>query len=399
MKLASLFPRRSECKDDILRLSNPTNDYPAIRAAAVRLLKNGHISDIISSTYSRIIVDEYQDCSIFQHAIVWFASQSLPTCVLGDPLQAIFGFGKDQLADWNKHVCIHFPIVGELNTPWRWVNAGQAAFGNWLLDVRRKLIEGEAIDLRTSPSNVTWINLDGTSDHAKKLAAARTIVKGEDSRVIIIADSKSPASQRRFASQTPGAVTIEAVDLKDLINFSNNLDLENNHCVEQIASFAQMVMTSINPADLISRINSIKQGRNKTEPSDVEKAAIKLYDTRSHQSVIDLLVEMNKEAGVTVYRPAVLRSCIGALRLTIGPNAVDFKEAAIKIREQNRLVGRPLPKRSVGSTLLLKGLEADGAVILDADDLDRKNLYVAMTRGSTSLVICSTRNVLDPPRI
>jgi DNA helicase-2/ATP-dependent DNA helicase PcrA len=39
--------------------------------------------------------------------------------------------------------------------------------------------------------------------------------------------------------------------------------------------------------------------------------------------------------------------------------------------------------------LLLKGLEAEVAVILNAADLDAKNLYVAMTRGSHALVICS----------
>ena len=45
------------------------------------------------------------------------------------------------------------------------------------------------------------------------------------------------------------------------------------------------------------------------------------------------------------------------------------------MREQNRLIGRPLPRRAVGSTLLLKGLEAEVAVVLDADTLDARNLY------------------------
>lgn len=68
---------------------------------------------------------------------------------------------------------------------------------------------------------------------------------------------------------------------------------------------------------------------------------------------------------------------------------MDFEEAAIQVREQSRLLGRSLPKRAVGSTLLLKGLEADVAVVLNVDKLNRQNLYVAMTRGSKRLVICS----------
>lgn len=36
---------------------------------------------------------------------------------------------------------------------------------------------------------------------------------------------------------------------------------------------------------------------------------------------------------------------------------------------------------------MLKALEYDHAVILDADSLDAKNLYVAMTRGAKTLTI------------
>jgi DNA helicase-2/ATP-dependent DNA helicase PcrA len=69
----------------------------------------------------------------------------------------------------------------------------------------------------------------------------------------------------------------------------------------------------------------------------------------------------------------------------------------VTIREQSRLIGRPLAKRSVGSTLLLKGLEADISVILNAEALNARNLYVAMTRGSSSVVICSSSPILNPP--
>jgi len=65
------------------------------------------------------------------------------------------------------------------------------------------------------------------------------------------------------------------------------------------------------------------------------------------------------------------------------------------MREQNRLLGRPLPLRGVGSTPLLKGLEADAVVILNADDMDARNLYVAVTRGSKRVVVCSRSPVLS----
>ncbi len=75
-----------------MNLAHPATDYPNIRVATAKLLKAGHVNDVLAANYDRLIVDEYQDCSVRQHALVVYAAQTLPTCVLGDPLQAIFGF-------------------------------------------------------------------------------------------------------------------------------------------------------------------------------------------------------------------------------------------------------------------------------------------------------------------
>ena len=71
---------------------------PAIRAAACNLLSGKHINEILAASYDRLIVDEYQDCNLAQHAMVVGAAEALDTCVLGDPMQAIFDFAGE-LAD------------------------------------------------------------------------------------------------------------------------------------------------------------------------------------------------------------------------------------------------------------------------------------------------------------
>jgi superfamily I DNA/RNA helicase len=123
LRLLGAFPKRSEIESSLLTLANPKTDYPAVRQAAARLMKAGHVQDIIRSSYGRLIVDEYQDCSLVQHALVYYATPALPTSVLGDPMQAIFGWPGNELADWEEHVLVHFPLAGELMTPWRWRNA------------------------------------------------------------------------------------------------------------------------------------------------------------------------------------------------------------------------------------------------------------------------------------
>ena len=397
MRLISTFPARSAHNPILLKLQNPRTDYMNIRVAAINLLKAVHVSDIMAASYTRLIVDEYQDCSIRQHAVVTYAAQILPTCVLGDPLQAIFGFGGDNLAKWNEHICAYFPVAGELEKPWRWINADAEPLGLWLLDGRKKLLRGEPIDLRSAPAAVTWVELLGTNDHQRRLLAARVRPQNVDGCVLIIGDRTSPASQHQFASQTPGAVTVEAVDLKDLVSFARTFDLAVPDALECLADFAQKVMTNIRAPDfLVRRVQSVMRGTARKPPTDVEKAALEFVHSPSHRSAVHLLIEMSQEAGVRTHRPAVLRACIKALQLCEGTDGLSFQDAAIQMREQHRLLGRPLPRRAVGSTLLLKGLEADVAVILYADALNTRNLYVAMTRGSHALTVCSRSPILNP---
>jgi hypothetical protein len=78
-------------------------------------------------------------------------------------------------------------------------------------------------------------------------------------------------------------------------------------------------------------------------------------------------------------------------------NGGDFHQAAIVAREQNRLLGRALPRRAVGSAFLRKGLEAEVAVVLNTEGMNAQHLYVAMTRGVNWLVVCS-RSAMLPER-
>jgi DNA helicase-2/ATP-dependent DNA helicase PcrA len=390
IRLIASFPGRSGHDQDILRLTTPARDYPAIREAAWKLLQAGHVSDVLKASYAHLIVDEYQDCSVPQHFIVYFLSLILPSCVLGDPMQAIFGFRGNALADWNQQVCAHFPVVAELATPWRWRNAGAEALGQWLLEVRRLLFSGQSVDLRTGPPvHVTWIQAVPPNDHPQRLAAARTLPPTPDGRVLLIADSRNRTAQQNFASQTPGASTVEAVDLQDLIAFGSSFDVASPGALEQLLTLAQSVMTNVDVAGLKRRLESLARGTARNPPSEAESRALAFQHAPSLAAAASLLSELRAMPNVRVHRPAILYGVLKALR-EASPGAVPLAEAARRVREENRLLGRPLPKRAVGSTLLLKGLEAEVAVVLNTEGMSAQHLYVAMTRGSMKLVVCST---------
>ena len=100
-----------------------------------------------------------------------------------------------------------------------------------------------------------------------------------------------------------------------------------------------------------------------------------------------MLEQISALGGVRVHRPAILSGCYAMLRACDGGS--NPHDAAVSVRERSRLIGRPLAKRTVGSTLLLKGLEAEVSAILYTDGMDKSHFYVAATRGSSGLVVCS----------
>ena len=107
-----------------------------------------------------------------------------------------------------------------------------------------------------------------------------------------------------------------------------------------------------------------------------------------------MLEALAKAQDTYVFRPDIVRLCAKALKSVT--DDFSLNAAGVKERERYRHAPRTMPRRAVGSTLLLKGLEAENAIILEPEKMDARNLYVALTRGSKRLIICSTTSVLEP---
>ena len=68
---------------------------------------------------------------------------------------------------------------------------------------------------------------------------------------------------------------------------------------------------------------------------------------------------------------------------------------ASKVRSLRSRIGTKLPPRVVTRTYLVKGLEFDHVIVLDADNVpNRRHLYVALTRGTRSLTVLSGSQVI-----
>lgn len=76
---------------------------------------------------------------------------------------------------------------------------------------------------------------------------------------------------------------------------------------------------------------------------------------------------------------------------------ISVYEAMSNVRNRVRRIGRRPSSRSVGNPLLTKGLEFETVLIVNAHQFkSRKQLYVAMTRATKFLGVCSPNPVLGP---
>ena len=71
-------------------------------------------------------------------------------------------------------------------------------------------------------------------------------------------------------------------------------------------------------------------------------------------------------------------------------------DALTATRQRTRQAGRRLTNQTIARTLLIKGLEFEHAILLGPEELNTRNLYVAITRGTHSLTIITAVDTLQP---
>lgn len=371
------------------------SEWENVYEAAQKLFSDVHaIRRVIQSSYSGVFVDEYQDCTMVQHQLVTTLADIMPCRVLGDPLQGIFGFAGGNLS-WKGDVEAAFPSLGELNKPWRWSGKNEA-LGNWLLDIRKKLIRGQEIDLSAGP--VIWAE----STPGNQRAEAYRLVKSEG-RVVAI---RKWAREAHSFARTLGGLypSMEEMDCKDLLKFAEDMDKHAGaRRAARIVRFASECMSEVSTVleDArrkfeAGRLPSLARIKNCVPAIEALIATTKTNSAETVRIALDFIAEI---PGAKVFRRELWQEARRALLAFDRGTYTTIHQAAWASRNRLRIIGRALDTRLVSRTLLIKGLEFEHALILDADELEdprqpgdgAKNFYVAATRGSRSLVVLSAQ--------
>lgn len=137
--------------------------------------------------------------------------------------------------------------------------------------------------------------------------------------------------------------------------------------------------------------------RHNTCNPDVARAGNVYLDTPTSANMAAFLMALRDAPDVHVARADLFNRAVGILRKHAASPQLTLSEAAEKYQTLFRHRGRPVGRRRlIGTTLLVKGLEFHHAIVLDAQSLSRKELYVALTRGANSLTVISSSQTLNP---
>jgi len=380
--------------------------WNALYEACMRLLDHAFIRRIVRASYAGLYVDEYQDCSIAQHGIVLKLARDLPCRILGDPLQGIFDFEGQNPIDWTRDVEEPFQQLGVLEVPHRWIQAGAGDLGEWLRNARTRLEQGQPIDLNANrPAAVTFTraNADPQALTQSQGNACRYFQCDRAHTVIAIhKGSQEYKAKCHTLSRNLGGrfSSIEEVEGKELFSFIRKVERARTDSARltEVVAFAKRCMTAVEqnlPAGTV-RGEQVNIRANTRNP-DVARAANAYLTTPGSAAMNGFLLGLKQSAGVEVVRADLFYRALGVLNKQALHPELSLAEAAEKYHGEFRHKGRPVGRRRlIGTTLLVKGLEFDHAIVLDATSLSKKELYVALTRGARSLTIISTNPILNP---
>ncbi len=359
-------------------------DWGRVYPAAQRLFICPFVKDVLRASYAGIFVDEYQDCTRQQHQIILkICEYGLPVRVLGDPLQGIFGF-SDPLVEWRTDVEARFEPLPELLIPYRWKQTinhpyTNPSLGEQLVDVRKKLLAWERVKL-DDYSEIKWQQWSDSQEQA----ACKMVRSGT-----IAGIHQWPLDAHATARQMAGEYqSIEEMDCKELMKASRQIDMQLKRGNYQaiVNCLKSLILKGCGNQSLFNDAHYLQSEFSRLERGDLS-------------AIIVIMETIILDCHAQVFRRELLIELKRAAQEFATGQYASLEEAAYIARYKTRVNGRKPEARIISRTLLIKGLEFDHALILNADKLqNRENFYVAITRGSKSLTVLSSSPAIHYPQ-
>lgn len=364
-------------------------EWDQLYRGAIQALRVGAIRDVVAASYDRILIDEYQDCGSLQHELALALSGIVPTLIFGDPMQGIFEFAEPSLS-WPNTIHPRFPYAGTLQTPHRWASKNPE-LGAWIAETRDKLMRGEVIDLESGP--IEYRQATSAFDMS-------VFFDGIDTKEGTFA---AIHCRKRMCYDLAKATSGGYQAIEEMAGI-------------RLQSFALAWDRARNPREQFAAITSLldecfnKKQQAPGEAVDVEDAAVEA-EMRVIAAIGNGIDAAQQYFALSrrrrlwrLFRNEIWRDAERAISEICAGRSVTMDDAVARIRQRTSNSGRRLPKRTISTPLLLKGLEFDHVVIPDATHFTRESqaqaklFYVAISRATLTLTVASSSRYLQFPQ-
>lgn len=386
MRYAHAFPGVAQPPDGMPQTGEQWNQLYRGAAWALRVQA---IREVIGSSYDRILIDEYQDCHSLQHELAVGLSSIVPTLIFGDPMQGIFEFAGATLS-WDGEIHPGFPLAGTLETPYRWAGKNPE-LGQWIAETREKLMRGELIDL--ADPRVTYRE----SDDAFDMSALFGGIEGKEGSFAAIHCNKT-ICYRLAKAANGGYQAIEEVAANRLRVFASDWDraADGRARLQAFLALSEDCFHKKKPAD-----GEAPDSDDIVVQQAMRDLVLNLGDGNGAEAVTQLFSLARKRPQWKLYRNELWRDAERAANEVTAGRAETMEAATFSVRQRASNSGRKMPKRTVSTPLLLKGLEFDHVVIPDATHFGNerqaqaKLFYVAISRATRTLTIASSQRFVQ----
>lgn len=359
---------------------------------ATLVAKTAAVRRVHAVSFSCFFVDEYQDCTVDQHELIVEISNSVPrTIILGDRLQAIFGFDKNRpLMDWDTHVVSRFSPKTIPYVPQRW-RGYNVALGQWLLDIRPALVDGGSFDFSAhSVAGVEWRQCDFKSSVQTVNKAAYGLLNVGGSVVLL---DKLPGQVASHASRLGGSYAVmEDVAGRFMADHLADLPVENDILLPLwLARLAKSCFVGLAGLDgtVLGRLEKGRSisGLKRKGLLTVQNALDDLISDPTYQRVRISADAIRSTPGLTLYRQEAWDDTLRAVARFV-EDEMSPQEALAAVRDRLRHAGRGERRLNAARTLLVKGLEYDHVIIANVQNFtDPRHLYVALSRARKSVTV------------
>lgn len=396
LRFAHAYPATSQIQEP-----NPvTNeDWDELYPVASRLVASKSIDDVLEASYSRVFVDEYQDCNADQHKLILNLNRVLPICIFGDPLQSIFVFAG--AIDWEADVAPMFPEIVRLTTPWRWCKEGaNTALGARLALIRDSLEVGVSLDFTKDADGISRVYLPIDQGPRTGTIGKQCMETMElEGRLLVIAENRSDAKRasivKPLAKQKFSA--LEPLSSKTLLKHAKAIEQATDGArLAKVLDFLRACMGGVT-AEFTNGVASKRKGGKAKRGlyGDLIDVGDSVDGPGGFDDVLSLIEGFKSRSDTFTYRRELLAAVVAGLR-AVRAEGGSLASAVTEFQTRTRHLGRHIPRRSIGSTLLVKGLEVEHVVIVEDGNMTREDWYVALTRATQSVIILSAKPTIDP---